>query len=51
MVELADIMKSLVYTDRVRVHTIAGKQGYMSHHTESKEWRYFVTKTKTPHSK
>ena len=38
MTELADIMKGLVYSDKVRVHTIAGKQGYMTHHTEGKQW-------------
>ena len=38
MTELSDIMKSLVYTEKVQIMTILGKQGYMSRHTESKEW-------------
>lgn len=38
MTELSDIMKSLVYTDKVQIMTIMGKQGYMSKHTEGKEW-------------
>jgi hypothetical protein len=36
--ELSDIMKNLVYADKVQIITIAGKQGYMSKHTEGKEW-------------
>jgi hypothetical protein len=38
MTELSDIMKSLVYTERVQIMTILGKQGYMSKHIESKSW-------------
>lgn len=38
MTELADIMKSLAYGDRVQIITIAGKQGYMSKHSTGKEW-------------
>lgn len=38
MTELSDIMKSLVYTERVQILTIGGKQGYMSKHLETKQW-------------
>jgi hypothetical protein len=38
MTELADIMKNLLYSDRVQVQTIKGKQGYMSKFTEGKQW-------------
>ena len=38
MTELAEIMKSLMYAEKVQVITIAGKQGYMPKILESKEW-------------
>lgn len=38
MTELSDIMKSLGYSEKVQVITIAGKQGYMSRHVEGKDW-------------
>lgn len=36
--ELSDVMKGLVYSEKVQILTITGKQGYMSRHTEGKEW-------------
>lgn len=36
--ELSDIMKSLVYTEKVQIITIAGKQGYMPLQIAAKEW-------------
>lgn len=38
MTELAEVMKNLLYSDRVQVQTVKGKQGYMSKHTEGKQW-------------
>jgi hypothetical protein len=36
--ELADIMKSLTYAEKVQVKTVMGKTGYMSRVAEVKEW-------------
>jgi hypothetical protein len=36
--ELSDIMKSLIYSEKAQVITIAGKQGYMPLHIATKEW-------------
>ena len=38
MTELSDIMKNLVYADKVQIITIKGHQGYMPIHTAGKEW-------------
>lgn len=38
MTELAEVMKNLLYSDRVQVLTVKGKQGYMGKHTEGKQW-------------
>jgi hypothetical protein len=38
MTELSDIMKSLVYTEKVQIMTILGKQGYVSKHILGAEW-------------
>ena len=38
MTELAEIMKSLMYAEKVQVITIAGKQGYMPKILEGKDW-------------
>lgn len=38
MTELSDIMKNLVYSEKIQILTVAGKQGYMSKHVEGKEW-------------
>lgn len=38
MTELAEIMKSLTYAEKVQVKTVLGKTGYMSRIAEIKEW-------------
>lgn len=38
MSELSDVMKNLTYSDKVQVVTIAGKQGYLPLHIETKSW-------------
>lgn len=38
MTELADIMKSLQYGDKVQIITVMGKQGYMAKHTIGGSW-------------
>lgn len=38
MTELSEIMKSLIYSDKVQIITMLGKQGYMSKHIEGRGW-------------
>lgn len=36
--EFLDIIQNLKISDKIKVHTVLGKQGYVIHHEETKKW-------------
>lgn len=36
--EFLDMIQNLKISDKIRVHTVMGKQGYVIHHEETKKW-------------